>query len=141
MYTVWAWNVGGWSKDNFENFMFRELVVQLHECDIFEICETFLRDNDSLFIENFTWAGNNRSSIHPNARRGSGGVGAFIKNEFLSNYTFDADRSLEDILILKLTNRVDGSVIVLFICKNGTNSTIGRFTDFSIGRTPNVASS
>ena len=25
------------------------------------------------------------------------------------------------------------------IGKNGTNSTIGRFTDFSIGRTPNVA--
>ena len=26
------------------------------------------------------------------------------------------------------------------IGKNGTNSTIGRFTDFTIGRTPNVAS-
>ena len=25
------------------------------------------------------------------------------------------------------------------IGKNGTNSTIGRFTDFTIGRTPNVA--
>ena len=34
--------------------MLRELVVQLHECDIFAICETFLRDNDSLFIKKIT---------------------------------------------------------------------------------------
>ena len=37
-------------------------------------------------------------------------------------------------------------VIAIALCtlcsraKNGTNSTIGRFTDFTIGRTPNVAS-
>ena len=109
-------NVGGWSKDNFENFKFREIIVQLHDCDIFAICETFLRGNDTLFIENYTWVGNNRLNISPNARRGLGGVGAFIKNEFLTKYTFDADKSLEDTLILKLTHRIDYSVIVLFIC-------------------------
>ena len=55
-------------------------------------------------------------NISPNARRGSGGVGAFIKNEFLTKYTFDANKSLEDTLILKLTHRIDNSVIFLFIC-------------------------
>ena len=105
-----------WSKDNFENFKFREIIVQLHNCDIFAICETFLRGNDTLFIENYTWVGNNRLNISPNARRGSGGVGAFINNDSLTKYTYDADKRLEDTLILKLTNRIDYSVIVLFIC-------------------------
>ena len=67
------------------------------------------------FIENYTLVGNNRLNTSPNARRGSGNVGAFIKNEILTKYTFDADKSLEDTLILKLTHRIDYYVIILFI--------------------------
>ena len=66
-----AWNAGGWSKDNFSNYKLRELVVQLHDCDIFAICETFLRGNETLSIENYTWVGNIRLNVNPNARRGS----------------------------------------------------------------------
>ena len=91
-------------------------MVQIHDCDIFAICETFLRGNETLSIENYTWVGNNRINLNPSARPGSGGVGAFIKNGFLTKYTFEADKSLEDILILKFTNRFDKSAFVLFIC-------------------------
>ena len=42
-------------------------------------------------------------------------MGEFIKNDFLTKYTFEADKSLEDILILKFTNRFDKSAFVLFI--------------------------
>ena len=110
-----AWNVGGWSNDNFDNYRFRELVVQLHDCDIFAICETFLRGNETLSIENYTWVGNIRLNINPNARRGSGGVGTFTKNEFLTKYTCVTDKSMEDTLILKFTHRIDSSVLVLFM--------------------------
>ena len=92
-----------------------ELVVQLHDCDIFAICETFLRGNETLSIENYTWVGNIRLNINPNARRGSGGVGTFIKNEFLTKYTCVTDKSMEDTLILKFTHRIDSSVLVLFM--------------------------
>ena len=76
----------------------------------------FLSGNDTLFIENYTWVGNNRLNISPNAPRGSGSVVAFTKNEYLTKYTFDTDKSSEDSLILKLTHRIDNSVMVLFIC-------------------------
>ena len=40
-------------------------------------------------------------------------------------------------LVPLAAENVQGFLIT--IGKNGTNSTIGRFTDFTIGRTPNVA--
>ena len=40
---------------------------------------------------------------------------ALIKKDFLTKYTFAADKSLEDIPILKFTNRFDKSVFVLII--------------------------
>ena len=79
-------------------------MVQIHDCDIFAICEIFFT-NETLSFENYTWVGNNRINLNLSALRGSGGVGAFIKNDFLTKYTFEADKSLEDILILKFTNR------------------------------------
>ena len=80
-----------------------------------QFAKHFLRGNGTLSVENYTWVGNNRINLNPSARRGSGGVGAFVKNDFLTKYTFEADKSLEDILILKFTNRFDKSAFVLFI--------------------------
>ena len=50
-------------------------------CDIFTVCETFLKGSQEPKIDGFTWIGNNRGNLHANAHRGSGGVGAFLKNE------------------------------------------------------------
>ena len=78
-----------------------------------QFAKLFLRGNETLSIENYTWVGNNRINLNPSARWGSGGVGAFIKNDFLTKYTFEADKSLEDILILKFTNRLDKFVLCI----------------------------
>lgn len=71
--------------------------------DIFTVCETFLRESSTPFQEGFKWIGNNRKNIHVKAKRGSGGVGIFIKNEFLENHKVQIiDDKYDDILWIKV---------------------------------------
>ena len=62
------------------------------------VCETFLRDENELNIDGFKWIGHNRSNLHPNARRGSGGVGILIRHSLLQQFDLSVDRSIEDML-------------------------------------------
>ena len=63
-----------------ENFEFRQHVVNIFNCDIFAVCETFLRGTETLNLTDYTWFGQNRThNMSPNARRGSGGVGFFCQ--------------------------------------------------------------
>jgi hypothetical protein len=60
-------------------------VLQNVDCDIFTVCETFLEGSQEPKIDGFTWIGNNRGNLHANAHRRSGGVGAFLKDELVSD--------------------------------------------------------
>ena len=44
------------------------------------ICETFLREDNEIHLEGYTWLGNNRKQISKRAIRGSGGVGLLVKD-------------------------------------------------------------
>ena len=58
------------------------------------------------------YIGKNRSDIHSNAKRGSGGVGIFIKQTFLNNYDFKIlDDKNDDILWIKFWNGDDNLCI------------------------------
>jgi hypothetical protein len=67
------------------------------------VCETFLKVSQEPKFDGFTWIGNNRGNLHANAHRGSGGVGAFLKNELFDFYDITTlDKSVEDILWIKV---------------------------------------
>ena len=55
-------------------------------CDIFTVCETFLKVSQEPQIDGFTWMGNNLENLHASAHRGSGGVGVFLKHELFDFY-------------------------------------------------------
>ena len=48
--------------------------------DIIGICESFLKNNETFSLNRYRWYGNNRTRLHKNASRGSGGVGVFVKS-------------------------------------------------------------
>ena len=44
------------------------------------MCETHLAGQNRIEIDGYTWYGHNRTEIHRNAPRASGGVGILVKN-------------------------------------------------------------
>jgi hypothetical protein len=69
------------------------------ERHVFAVCETFLHGNEVPKVNGYTWYGNNRTSTHRNAVRGSGGVGVFVKSELLDEYDIiPSDKSIFNVL-------------------------------------------
>ena len=115
-------NVGGWSLLNDENFGFRESIVLLNDCDIFRVCETFLSGNSKLELNGYKWIGNNRKQRHSRAKRGSGGVGFFVKMSFLNCFNYCIlDDTYDDILWLKFWNSMSSfCVCVCYLPPDGS---------------------
>ncbi|XP_071102383.1 uncharacterized protein [Haliotis cracherodii] len=88
------------------------------ECDIFGVCETFLKNGSKLNVDGFTWYGNNRKNINKRAKRGSGGVGVFVKKTLTSDFIVEVlDDSDEDILFIKLSSQKNTDFnLVLCVC-------------------------
>ena len=85
--------------------------------DVIGICETFLRDNDQLSLDDYTWYGKNRSHTNVRACRGSGGVGAFVHSRVLRDFSCEIlDDSEDDILWLKLKSKETNFCMCLCIC-------------------------
>ena len=119
------WNVGGWSKFNNDNFIFREDVILANDCDLFCVCETFLSHNEILKLNGYKSIGHNRKQRHSRAKRGSGGVGMFIKRSFLDSFRYEycvLDNKYEDILWVKFWNN-DSSfcVCVCYLPPDGSS--------------------
>jgi len=92
-------------------------VLQNSDCDVFAVCETFLRGNEEPKVNGYTWYGNNRTSTHRNAVRGSGGVGVFVKSELLDEYDITPlDKSVEDILWIQLKCKSSNLSMCLAVC-------------------------
>ena len=109
--------LGGWSLTNGENSSFREDVINSTNCDIFAVCETFLRDDTDISFSDYKWYGHNRNKLHSNARRGSGGVGCFVKRSFLNRCDiYIVNKDIEDILWVKLRNLSSNESVHLCIC-------------------------
>jgi hypothetical protein len=88
------------------------------------VCETFLKNQDALLLQGYKWFGNNRCHIHVNARRGSGGVGMFVKQSFLNRYRVTVlDDSTEDILWVKFADGKSEDMCVCVCYLPPSNST------------------
>ena len=80
-------------------------VVLSHDCEIFALCETFLSDDAVLEFNGYKWIGSNRKSRHIKAKRGSGGVGMFVKMTVLNHFQYCIlDDTHDDILWVKFWN-------------------------------------
>ena len=102
---------------NSDNFNFRNCGVQYLNCDIFCVVETFLRGNESLALPGYTFYGHNRGNLHNNARRGSGGVGVFVRDSLVQLYDILViDKTIEDIMWLKFSSKLGTDNLVLCVC-------------------------
>ena len=113
-------NVGGWSLKDPENSNFRQTVINSLSCDIFGVNETFFRHNEYVTVEGYTFYAHNRKNLHRSAKRGSGGVGVFVKNELCETYAvFVLDNSYDDILWIKLSSKRTMKILsyVCVICR------------------------
>ena len=104
------------SQLNKESYDFKATILQAFDFDILGICETFLRNSKTLSLTGYQWFGNNRKTLHHNAKRGSGGVGIFVKNLILEEYLVATDCSMEDVIWLKLKHRVSDDKLNICIC-------------------------
>ena len=94
----------------------RENVILATNLDIVCLCETFLRNSESLSLEGYKWIGHNRTNISRRAIRGSGGVGVLIKESMFNRFSIDTvDKRYEDILWISCT-QIDNPDNVIFIC-------------------------
>ena len=110
------WNVRGWSLTDNENDYFRQSVTEYTNFDILALCETFLRDNDEISVDGYKFIGHNRTNIHKNARRGSGGIGVLIKWSLLKEFDYSLDSTEEDFLWVKLKHKLSGFKLNLCVC-------------------------
>ena len=68
-------------------------------------------------MNGYKWYGNNRTSTHRNAVRGSGDVGVFVKSELLDEYVIIMlDKSVEDILWIQLKCKSSNLSMCLAVC-------------------------
>ncbi|CAC5415578.1 unnamed protein product [Mytilus coruscus] len=68
-------------------------------------------------IDGYTWIGNNRENLHINAQRGSGGVGAFLKNDLFEFYDITTlDNSVEEISWIKLKSKSSDFILCVAVC-------------------------
>ena len=99
------------------NSAFRQDVINSFDCDIFAVCETFLRCDIDIFFSDYKWYGHHRKNLHSNARRGSGGVGCFVKRSLLEKFDINVEnKTVEDILWLKIESLFSKESIYLCIC-------------------------
>ena len=108
------WNVRGFAQK--DHCRLRECVVQAMNLDIICLCETFLRNNDSIRIKGYRWFGNNRKTISRRAIRGSRGVGILVKDSLFDSFSIGiVDKKNEDILWIACT-QIGNPENTLYMC-------------------------
>ncbi|CAC5419448.1 unnamed protein product [Mytilus coruscus] len=112
-----VWNCRGWSTRRNDNSTFRKLVLEHSNSDILAICESFLREEEQLCVPGYKWIGHNRTNLHRNAVRGSGGVGAFIRSELFNSFDIEIiDKSVEGILWIYFNCKYSDLIFSLGMC-------------------------
>ena len=84
------------------------------DCDLVSTNETHLLNKDDIHLPGYRWIGLNRTKLHVNAAKGSGGVGIFLKERLTIEYKIDIiDNLVHGILGIKFMNKV---TFVVFSC-------------------------
>ena len=106
--------MAGWTTGNSD---LRTALISLSNSDIFCVNETHLLRDTQLSVEGYRYFGHNRTGVHVNANKGSGGVGIFIKDTFFKNYVVSVvDKDYEGILGIKLCNKHSDYTCIVYSC-------------------------
>ena len=118
-------NVNGWTD---RNSILREQIIKTSNFDIFCVTETHLLNNNSLHVEGYKWYGHNRQGTHILAPKGSGGVGIFVKEDLLEEYSCNiVDKGFDGIIGILLEHKMSEFRCYLYCCYSSPeNSTWGR---------------
>ncbi|CAG2201499.1 unnamed protein product [Mytilus edulis] len=87
--------------------------------DIVSVCETHLSGTNELDLaeDGYKWYGSNRTFIHRNAPKASGGVGFLVKHSILKSFDVRIiDKSVDGILGLLFRNKETDFTCVAFSC-------------------------
>ncbi|CAC5399187.1 unnamed protein product [Mytilus coruscus] len=107
-----------------DNSAFRKSVLSRSDYDVIALCETFLRNSYTISVPEYRFIGKNRSVLHRNAKRGSGGVCFLIKNSVYKSFDVTLlDCSKDNILWIKLQekNQIYVSVCVCYLLPEGSS--------------------
>ena len=108
----------GWNNnEQSDNFILRNSCISHLNLDIIGIAESHLMKNETLSVEGYQWFGQNRDSLHVNARKGSGGVGFLIRNGLLNHFNVcELNSAFEGILWLSLKSKTDSVNFNICVC-------------------------
>ena len=107
-------NVNGWTETNGQ---LREDIINYISSDIFGIVETHLTGDKNINVPNYTWFGFNRTMQNKRAKKGSGGVGIFVKNTFKSHFYVKAiDKSYDGILACEFNHKKQDFKFIVIVC-------------------------
>ena len=105
--------MAGWTERNND---LREGLICNSKADIFCVCETHLSDDQVLVVPDYKWFGHNRLMKHKSAPKTHGGVGIFVKNRLLSEFSVQIlDKSYDGILVI-LFQHIVSHIKFLIIC-------------------------
>jgi hypothetical protein len=110
--------VRGWVEDtDSDNYLVRYRCLSHVNLDIIGLAETHLRGKTELDIDNYRWIGQNRTALHINARRGSGGVACLVHKRLLQYFSISKlDDSEEGILWVRLASVKHDIGINICVC-------------------------
>ena len=109
-----SWNVNSWTDTN---SVLRKSILVHVKPDIVFLVETKLKGNNVINFKGYTWYGLNRKKQLRSAKCGSGGVGIFIRDGILQEWSFlEVDTEIDGLYVTSLTNKQNGFKILLGPC-------------------------
>ena len=95
----------------------RETIINGTKLNIVGIAESHLKCDNVINIENYMWFGHNREKMHKNAKRGSGGVGFFVRKELNNYYDIEIiDKTTEGILWICVKTKDIQNAVCFYAC-------------------------
>jgi hypothetical protein len=83
--------------------MSRRKILLCGNYDVVVLCETFLKKSDSISVPGYIFIGDNRSLLHRNVTRESGGICFLIKESLYEMFNISVlDITKQDIVWIKL---------------------------------------
>ena len=118
-------NLNGWTTNNGE---LRQELLKYTNADFIGVNETHLRENDCLVLEDYKFINHCRKRQHIRAVRAFGGVGMFVKNYILEEFSVEIfDKTYDGILAMKFTHVTsDFSMVIIVGYLAPENSKFGR---------------
>ena len=78
---ICSWNIGGLTVDKLTDDILGKFLSDFH---ILLLTETWTCNMDNFSLPGYTYFNYPRSKMHPNARRCSGGIGIFVKDDIMN---------------------------------------------------------